>query len=78
MNKISVKHFIIFIFGVTYISLKTYPSLFIAQGGRDTWLYSLIIYFHEKSALSKRIIERYIINLRSYISAIHFLYIMYI
>lgn len=32
MNKISVKHFIIFIFGVTYISLKTYPSLFIAQG----------------------------------------------
>ena len=44
MNKISVKHFIIFIFGVTYISLKTYPSLFIAQGGRDTWLYSLIIY----------------------------------
>ena len=44
MNKISVKHFIIFIFGVTYISLKTYPSLFIAQGGRDTWLYALIIY----------------------------------
>lgn len=44
MNKISVKHFIIFIFGVTYISLKTYPSLFISQGGRDTWLYSLIIY----------------------------------
>lgn len=34
MNKISVKHFIIFIFGVTYISLKTYPSLFIAQGGQ--------------------------------------------
>ena len=45
MNKISVKHFIIFIFGVTYISLKTYPSLFIAQGGRDTWLYALFNIF---------------------------------
>lgn len=44
MNKISAKHFIIFIFGVTYISLKTYPSLFISQGGRDTWIYALIIY----------------------------------
>ena len=38
--------------------------------------YSLIIYFHEKSALLKRIIKRYIINLRLYISVIHFLYIM--
>lgn len=44
MNKISAKHFIIFIFSVTYISLKTYPSLFIKEGGRDTWLYTLIIY----------------------------------
>ncbi|WP_370774082.1 GerAB/ArcD/ProY family transporter [Clostridium sp.] len=44
MNKISAKHFILFVFGVTYISLKTYPSLFIAEGGRDTWLYTLIIY----------------------------------
>lgn len=44
MNKLSAKHFILFVFGVTYISFKTYPSLFIAEGGRDTWLYSLIIY----------------------------------
>ena len=44
MNKISAKHFILFIFSVTYISLKTYPSLFIKEGGRDTWLYTLIIY----------------------------------
>lgn len=44
MNKLSAKHFILFIFGVTYISFKTYPSLFIAEGGRDTWLYTLIIY----------------------------------
>lgn len=44
MNKLSAKHFILFIFGVTYISFKTYPSLFIAEGGRDTWLYTLAIY----------------------------------
>ena len=44
MNKLSAKHFILFIFGVTYISLKTYPSLFIAEGGRDTWLYTSIVY----------------------------------
>ena len=44
MNKLSAKHFILFIFGVTYISLKTYPSLFIAEGGRDTWLYTIVIY----------------------------------
>lgn len=44
MNKLSAKHFILFVFGVTYISFKTYPSLFIKEGGRDTWLYTLIIY----------------------------------
>lgn len=44
MDKISSKHFILFIFGVTYISLKTYPSLFISEGGRDIWLYTLVIY----------------------------------
>lgn len=34
MNKLSAKHFILFVFGVTYISFKTYPSLFIKEGGR--------------------------------------------
>lgn len=42
MNKISSKHFILFIIGVVIISLKTYPSIFIDIGGRDTWLASLI------------------------------------
>lgn len=45
MNKISAKHFMLFIFGVTCISFKTYPSLFIQQGGRDTWLYALLTFF---------------------------------
>jgi spore germination protein (amino acid permease) len=42
MNKISSKHFILFVVGVTLISLKAYPSIFISYGGRDTWLISLI------------------------------------
>ena len=42
MNKISSKHFILFIIGVSMISIKTYMSVFIDIGGRDTWLASLI------------------------------------
>lgn len=42
MNKLSAKHFIFFIIGVAFISLKTYPSIFIDLGGRDTWLCALI------------------------------------
>ncbi|GAB6168139.1 endospore germination permease [Clostridium carnis] len=42
MNKLSSKHFILFIIGVTFISLKTYPSIFIELGGRDTWIAALV------------------------------------
>ncbi len=42
MNKISSKHFMLFILGVSIISLKTYLSVFISIGGRDTWLSSLL------------------------------------
>lgn len=42
MNKLSSKHFIFFIIGVAFISLKTYPSIFINLGGRDTWICALI------------------------------------
>lgn len=42
MNKLSAKHFIFFILGVSYISLKTYSSIFINLGGRDTWICALI------------------------------------
>ena len=44
MSKLSAKHFVLFIFGVTFISFKTYSSLFIAEGGRDTWIYTIIAY----------------------------------
>ena len=41
MNKISTKHFIFFLLGVTVISLKTYTSIFITLGDRDTWIISI-------------------------------------
>ena len=44
MSKLSAKHFVLFIFGVTFISFKTYSSLFISEGGRDTWIYTIIAY----------------------------------
>ena len=42
MNKLSAKHFMFFIIGVSFISLKTYPSIFINLGGRDTWICALV------------------------------------
>ena len=42
MNKISTKHFILFILGTAIISCKTYLSIFVDVGGRATWLASII------------------------------------
>lgn len=42
MSKISSKHFVLFMIGASVISAKTYLSIFIDIGGRDTWLSSLI------------------------------------
>lgn len=42
MNKLSTKHFIFFIFTATLISLKSYSSIFIRSGGKDTWLISFL------------------------------------
>ena len=44
MNKMTAKHFTLFIIGAILISSKTYSSLFISIGGRDTWI-SFIIAF---------------------------------
>lgn len=38
MNKLSTKHFMFFILGVSMISLRSYSSIFIKLGGRDTWI----------------------------------------
>lgn len=44
MNKISAKHYMLFIFGATFISFKTYASIFVSLGGRDTWIATAIAY----------------------------------
>lgn len=44
MDKISSKHFLFLILGVTTISITSYSSLFIRLGGRDSWIYSIICY----------------------------------
>ncbi|VYU32099.1 endospore germination permease [Clostridium tertium] len=45
MNKISTKHFILFILGTSIISCKTYLSIFVDVGGRSTWLASILASF---------------------------------
>lgn len=42
MDKISSKHFLFIILGVTTISITSYSSIFIRFGGRDSWIYSII------------------------------------
>ena len=42
MNKLSNKHYLFFILIVSSISLRSYSSVFINLGGRDTWIASII------------------------------------
>lgn len=42
MNKFSTKHLIFFLIACIPLSVKTYTSLFISMGGKDTWICSLI------------------------------------
>lgn len=42
MNKMSSKHFLLFILAIITISIRSYSSIFIEYGGRDTWLISLL------------------------------------
>lgn len=42
MDKLSTKHFTFFILGSSLIAIKSYSSIFIKLGGRDTWLLFLI------------------------------------
>lgn len=42
MTKINTKHFAFLIIAVTSISVKTYSSIFIRVGGRDTWISTII------------------------------------
>ncbi|MGH4137209.1 GerAB/ArcD/ProY family transporter [Clostridium sp.] len=42
MDKLNTKHLMFIIWGTCIIAMKTYPNVFIIQGGRDSWI-SVII-----------------------------------
>lgn len=42
MDKFSSRHFAFFILGTTIVSLKTYPGVFLRNGGRDSWIAMII------------------------------------
>ncbi len=45
MDSLNTKHLGFIIVGVMVVSLKTYPSIFIRNGGRDTWLSMIVAAF---------------------------------
>ncbi|MBU3097888.1 MULTISPECIES: endospore germination permease [Clostridium] len=42
MDKLNTKHLIFIIWGTSIVAMKTYPNIFIVNGGRDSWI-SVII-----------------------------------
>jgi spore germination protein (amino acid permease) len=42
MDKFSSKHFLVIIFTTCIVSLKTYPSIYLRNGGRDSWIAIII------------------------------------
>ncbi|MBL4934082.1 endospore germination permease [Clostridium paridis] len=50
MDKFSPRHFLFLILGVSIVSLKTYPSTYVKNGARDSWIAiiisSIIIFFY--------------------------------
>lgn len=42
MDKFNAKHFAFLILGVSIVSLKTYPGVFLRNGGRESWVAILI------------------------------------
>jgi spore germination protein (amino acid permease) len=42
MNKLSSKHFMLLILSVSMIAIRSYSSIFIELGGRDTWILAII------------------------------------
>ena len=42
MSKLSSNHFMLLILSVTMIALRSYSSIFIDLGGRDTWIFAIL------------------------------------
>ncbi|MBU3159929.1 endospore germination permease [Clostridium frigoris] len=50
MDKLNTKHLMFIIWGTSIVAMKTYPNVFIVNGGRDSWISviiaSIIIFFY--------------------------------
>jgi len=50
MDKLNTKHLMFVIWGTSIVAMKTYPNVFIVNGGRDSWISvivaSIIIFFY--------------------------------
>ncbi|WP_236912817.1 hypothetical protein [Clostridium sp. Cult1] len=42
MDRFNPRHFAFLILATSIVSLKTYPTIFIADGGRDSWIAMII------------------------------------
>lgn len=45
MDKLNTKHLMFIIWGTSIVSMKTYPNIFIIDGGRDSWISVIIASF---------------------------------
>ncbi|MBZ9689080.1 endospore germination permease [Clostridium estertheticum] len=50
MDKLNTKHLMFIIWGTSIVAMKTYPNVFIVNGGRDSWISviiaSIILFFY--------------------------------
>jgi len=50
MDKLNTKHLMFIIWGTSIVSMKTYPNIFIINGGRDSWISviiaSILLFFY--------------------------------
>ncbi|NNU74781.1 endospore germination permease [Clostridium estertheticum] len=50
MDKLNTKHLMFIIWGTSIVAMKTYPNIFIVNGGRDSWISviiaSIILFFY--------------------------------
>ncbi len=50
MDKLNTKHLMFIIWGTSIVAMKTYPNVFIINGGRDSWISviiaSIILFFY--------------------------------
>ena len=73
MDKLNTKHLMFIIWGTSIVAMKTYPNVFIVNGGSDSWIsviiasiilfFLLFIYFSFVKKLIAMIWMKYTIKL---------------